>query len=354
VPVLVGGLAAAVAAVAVWFASANDRDLAGEYRDILAVANGSYFEAHHLEAPGGESVGYVYGYEGRTSWVLGVLYDVPDGRYRLVAAGPGGESAEVATINVEGGHGTAGGALPGAYDNVTEVRLLGPQGPKLTVVRVFTTAAGEHGNHLGVFLAGGEVRLDDRQGVARDLGFAETVFVDDAESAEIRILTPELELPFAGHPSVGTAWLLRERVGEIAVLRPPAGDLRVHYERDLAWIAARPEWSPPFEFPQFGSAGEIDALDGAPPGVGWAYCWAWEDEAAGRVRARSFVPEAGIPEDEATGSAALALSALVDRPVEVRQGRGSEIFARPAGMGFVEVGGRVVLDEVRDYTVESR
>ena len=37
------------------------------------------------------SVGYAYGYEGRTSWVLAVLYDLPDGRYRLVAVGPDGD-----------------------------------------------------------------------------------------------------------------------------------------------------------------------------------------------------------------------------------------------------------------------
>ena len=51
----------------------------------------------------------------------------------------------------------------------------------------------------------------ERQAVAGDLGFAETVFVDDRERAEMRIFTPEVELPLAGHPLVGTAWLLRER-----------------------------------------------------------------------------------------------------------------------------------------------
>ena len=98
---------------------------------------------------------------------------------------------------------------------------------------------------------------------------------------------------------------------------------------------------------------DVDALSG-PPGDAHAYCWAWEDEEAGRVRARAFLPEAGIAEDEATGSAALALSARIGRPIEVRQGRGSDLFARPLGNGFAEVGGRVVLDEVRDYIVESR
>jgi len=204
-------------------------------------------------------------------------------------------------------------------------------------------------------MRGADVPMARRQEVAADLGFAETVFVDDQERAEMRIHTPAVELPFAGHPSVGTAWLLREVLGEVAVLRPPAGELRVGYEREFVWVAARPEWSPQFDYIEFASAGEVDSLDGAPGGEGWAYCWAWEDEEAGRVRARSFVAGAGIAEDEATGSAGLALCGRLDRPIQIRQGRGSEIFARPVDEGFVQVGGRVVLDDARDYPiVDSR
>ncbi len=222
--------------------------------------------------------------------------------------------------------------------------------PELHILRVFTTAAGEHGNALGVFLSGVEVPKTERQRVAHDLGFAETVFVDDVERGEMYILTPQVELPFAGHPSVGSAWLLREHGAEPQTLRPPAGDLGVRFDGETTWVSARPEWSPPFAYPQYGSAAEIDTLEGQPAEVpGWAYCWAWDDEAAGRVRARSFVAEAGIAEDEATGSAALALAGSLGRAIEVRQGRGSQISARPAGDGWVEVGGRVVLDEVREY-----
>ena len=225
----------------------------------------------------------------------------------------------------------------------------------LHVLRVFTAPNGEHGNGLGVFLRGEEVPEESRQAVAADLGFAETVYVNDAERAEIRIFTPTLELPFAGHPSVGTAWLLREEEGEIAVLRAPAGELRVRYDTEIVWVAARAEWSARFEYIELGGVDEVDALTGAPGGHEWAYCWAWEDEEAGRIRARSFVAGAGIAEDEATGSAALALCAQLDRPIQVRQGRGSEILARPLGDGFTEVGGLVVLDEARDYPiVESR
>jgi len=120
--------AVGLTAAAVWLAGSSDRDLADEYRDVLAVANGSYFEANHLEAPGGRKVGYAYGYEGKTSWVLAVLYDLPDGRYRLVAVGPDGERSAIATVEVSGGRGTAGGALDGAFGDVSEVRLLDERG----------------------------------------------------------------------------------------------------------------------------------------------------------------------------------------------------------------------------------
>ena len=81
--------------------------------------------------------------------------------------------------------------------------------------------------------------------------------------------------------------------------------------------------------------------------------WAWIDEDAGLVRERVFVPEAGIEEDEATGSAALRLCALVGRDIVIRQGRGSVLEAGPMGEAWARVGGRVVLDEVRAYPAEA-
>lgn len=234
-----------------------------------------------------------------------------------------------------------------------------PGSEELRVLRVFCAADGTHGNPLGVFLNGGGIASGLRQAVARDLGFSETVFVDDRVSGAVRIFTPAMELPFAGHPMVGTAWLLAREGGEPSVLRAPAGELPVRFATDGApdempvWIAARPEWSPHFEYVELESAAAVDALEGAPGGLGFAYCWAWADEERGIVRARSFVADAGIPEDEATGAAALALCARLGRPVTVLQGRGSEIAARPIADGFVEVGGRVVAEEVRDYSLPT-
>jgi predicted PhzF superfamily epimerase YddE/YHI9 len=222
---------------------------------------------------------------------------------------------------------------------------------QLHVLRVFVNDEGEFGNQLGVFLDGAEVPDDRRQAVAAELGYSETVFVDDAESGEMRIFTPEVELPFAGHPSVGTAWLLREGGIGVSALVPPAGELGVRFENDSTFISADPAWSPPFDYVQYAEPGEVRSLEGAPNGPSDVYAWAWIDEDAGTIRARSFAPAVGIAEDEATGSAALTLSARLGREVTVHQGRGSLLVARPLEGGRAEVGGRVALDEEREFAL---
>jgi predicted PhzF superfamily epimerase YddE/YHI9 len=218
---------------------------------------------------------------------------------------------------------------------------------KLHLLRVFCAEDGSGGNRLGVFLDGAEVPDDRRQAVAADLGLSETVFVDDAARGAIRIFTPAEELDFAGHPSVGTAWLL----GDASVLRPPAGEVPVRRGGEDVYVTARPEWGPPWPLLELGTPEEVEALEGPPGGSDLVVAWAWIDEGGGTLRARAFGRRIGIAEDEATGSAATKLAAQAGRPVEIRQGRGSRIQARPADDGFVEIGGRSVLDEVRDYTL---
>ena len=81
-----------------------------------------------------------------------------------------------------------------------------------------------------------------------------------------------------------------------------------------------------------------------PPGE-WVYAWAWEDEAAGRVRARAFPGrDDGIDEDEATGAAALLLTDRLGRALNITQGAGSQILTAPQPEGWVEIGGRVFLE----------
>jgi predicted PhzF superfamily epimerase YddE/YHI9 len=218
---------------------------------------------------------------------------------------------------------------------------------RLHLLRVFCAEDGSGGNPLGVFMEGHEVPPERRQGVAADLGLSETVFVDDPVSAEIHIFTPADELDFAGHPSVGTAWLF----SDVDMLRPPAGEVSVRRDGEDVYVTARPEWGPAWPLVELGSAAEVESLDGPPGGADLVLAWAWIDEREGTLRVRAFGPRIGIPEDEATGSAATKLCAHAGRPIEIRQGRGSRIRARPAQDGYVEIGGRSALDDVRDYAL---
>ena len=98
----------------------------------------------------------------------------------------------------------------------------------LHVLRVFIGPGGSGGNPLGVFVEGAAIAPERRQAVAHDLNFSETVFVDSLDDgvARIAIHTPATELPFAGHPTVGTAWLLRNLDLDLRTLRCAAGDVR--------------------------------------------------------------------------------------------------------------------------------
>jgi predicted PhzF superfamily epimerase YddE/YHI9 len=221
--------------------------------------------------------------------------------------------------------------------------------PELHVLRVFCNEDGAGGNPLGVFLEGEEIPPARRQAVAADLGFSETVFVDDAATGAIRIHTPTVELPFAGHPTVGAAWLLAREHGDAPPLRTPAGVVQTSVDGDAATVTAEVEWAPPFEWEQLGSAAEVEALAGPLDERGIVGYWAWLDEPAGVVRARVFPVRYGIDEDEATGAAGLRLCGLLGRPLEIRQGAGSLIRVRPGPGVSVELRGRVTLDEVRRY-----
>jgi predicted PhzF superfamily epimerase YddE/YHI9 len=223
--------------------------------------------------------------------------------------------------------------------------------PELHVLRVFCDAEWEFGNPLGVFLDGGEIPEERRQDVAHELGFSETVFVDDAARGRIRIFTPGLELGFAGHPSVGTAWLLGKEREPVSVLRPPAGEVEVRVDGGRTFVAARPEWGPDWKFFQLGDALAVEEAAGLPEDEDVGCIWAWIDDAEGTVRSRCFSHDDGVGEDEATGSAAICLAVALGRDVEIRQGRGSRLDARFLGEGRAEVGGRVVLDEVREFAL---
>ncbi|MEV0807865.1 PhzF family phenazine biosynthesis protein [Micromonospora sp. NPDC050200] len=159
----------------------------------------------------------------------------------------------------------------------------------LHVLRVFCGPGGRYGNQLGVVLDGHAVATgQDRQAVAARLGFSETVFVDDAGTGVVDIYTPSVRLPFAGHPLVGTSWLLGRLRARPELLHPPAGSVPTWQDGEFTWIRGRAQWAPDRRMQQYASAEEVDSLPCPPPGDGWLYAWAWQDRAAGRVRTRGF------------------------------------------------------------------
>jgi predicted PhzF superfamily epimerase YddE/YHI9 len=221
------------------------------------------------------------------------------------------------------------------------------------VVRVFADEAGRHGNELGVVLDAGGLADGLGPELTAHLGFSETVFVDAIAdgAADVRIFNPTAEMRLAGHPLVGTSYVLAEATGtQPSVLRPRLSEpVETWREGGVTWIRANSAYAPDFAFAQLATAAEVDALPvPAPQEKAHVQYWAWIDEAAGLLRARTFVGAMGIPEDEATGSAGMLQAQRLGREATIRQGRGSVLHVRPAEQpGWSEVGGRVVAEPVR-------
>jgi predicted PhzF superfamily epimerase YddE/YHI9 len=223
-------------------------------------------------------------------------------------------------------------------------------GIEVTVLRVFTDEGGSFGNPLGVIDAG-TVQSQDRQRMAAQLGYSETVFVDPPQegstTAYARIYTPRTELPFAGHPTVGAAWWLREQGTPIRTLQVPAGIVQVSYEGDLTAISARSEWAPEFDIHDLDSLDELAAADPAEfPDDVQHYLWTWTDQQSGALRCRMFAGPLGVAEDEATGAAAVRITDYLSRDLTITQGQGSVIQTSWSPEGWVRVAGRVVNDGV--------
>jgi predicted PhzF superfamily epimerase YddE/YHI9 len=223
-----------------------------------------------------------------------------------------------------------------------------PSAIEFDVLHVFTSEDGTGGNPLGVILDGPSVPVAQRQPVATELGFSETVFVDPGD--RVSIYTPEVELPFAGHPLVGTAWLMACERPDLHALHPPAGRVSVRRAGPEVFVTGRPEWAPQYVQLEHDSPADVDALAGAPAGHDLVTAWAWLDEPRGVVRARVFPVGIGIPEDEATGANAVIMAATLRRPLTILQGVGSRISAAPLDGGSVEIGGLVTHVDHRTMT----
>lgn len=254
------------------------------------------------------------------------------------------------------------------------------------MLRVFTRD-GDGGNHLGV--VNDLVGLDDAsmQAIATDLGFSETVFVEWQADAMpyVRIFTPAAELPFAGHPLVGTAWtMLAIGPGGIDQIACGIGPVDIGMDGDSAWVQVPldPGNAEPVELADFAvRAGLPDPLRSWLVQIPSDHViLEYADEATvasvapeadalaefhgtmvvcrtgNTVRARFFAPEFGVYEDPATGSAAVAwATAMVadgegEGAVTIHQG---EEIGHPSQIDLVwaptyaRIGGGCVRDEVR-------
>ena len=212
------------------------------------------------------------------------------------------------------------------------------------VVDVFTDRAFA-GNALAVVLDADDLPPAALQALAREFHLSETAFplvAGDGADYRLRIFTPEVELPFAGHPSVGAAWVLH-RLGRL-----PAGDvvqscgvglLRVHVAADRVRLSGGPlTCGDPLDPAPLLAAVGLSAADlaGSPRRAGCGLEFTYlpvRDEAVARAvpdaaalralrlgagicvsswrpgsaHSRVFVPEVGVAEDPATGSAAVGL-----------------------------------------------
>jgi trans-2,3-dihydro-3-hydroxyanthranilate isomerase len=253
------------------------------------------------------------------------------------------------------------------------------------------------GNQLAVFTDGRDVDDATMQALARELNFSETVFVlppSEGGHAHLRIFTPATELPFAGHPVLGSAFVLAAplQLGEIR-LETGAGIVPVVLEREGARITFGrmsqpiPTWelfaqadellallgvesSLPVELYHLGpthvyvalaSREEVEALQ---PDFGALLrltdaCVSCFAGAGSEWKTRTFAPGSGVPEDPATGSAAGPLAVHLARhgrtgfgdEITISQGaeigRPSTLYASAFGEGDridrVEVGGSAVV-----------
>jgi trans-2,3-dihydro-3-hydroxyanthranilate isomerase len=269
---------------------------------------------------------------------------------------------------------------------------------RYVVADVFTDTALQ-GNQLAVFTDARELPEERLQRLARELNLSETVFVYPAEAgghAKIRIFTPTTEVPFAGHPTLGSAFVLGGplQLEEIR-LETGAGVIPVRLEREGAritfgWMiqpvptvvgyeagdellaALGVEGSTlPIEvydnglqhvYVALGSEEEVAALEpdmtalARLPDVLGVNCFAGSGT---RWKTRMFAPGGGVPEDPATGSAAGPLACHLARhgriafgdEIEISQGaeikRPSTLYARVTGsperIEKVEVGGSAVV-----------
>ncbi|MFX0030785.1 MAG: PhzF family phenazine biosynthesis protein, partial [Candidatus Hodarchaeota archaeon] len=82
---------------------------------------------------------------------------------------------------------------------------------KFYIVDVFAERKFE-GNQLAVFICEEALFEAEMQKIAKEMNYSETTFITSKENYDVRIFTPEVELPFAGHPTIGTAYVIQQEL----------------------------------------------------------------------------------------------------------------------------------------------
>lgn len=126
------------------------------------------------------------------------------------------------------------------------------------------------GNQLAVFSDAGNLSPEEMQRIAREINFAESTFITKLDfennSAEIRIFTPASEMKFAGHPIIGTSWVLIHKIfrnePETITLKVPIGEIPIRKTEDLIWLkAAQPEFLNVFDKEDFAAFSSLKTTD---------------------------------------------------------------------------------------------
>lgn len=104
------------------------------------------------------------------------------------------------------------------------------------------------GNQLAVFRGGAKLTTDKMQAIAREMHFSETTFIMSEKKInggyDVRIFTPGTEVPFAGHPTLGTAHIIRNEIAENEptkiILNLKVAQIQVNFQKKIAWMKQVP------------------------------------------------------------------------------------------------------------------
>lgn len=214
------------------------------------------------------------------------------------------------------------------------------------IVNVFVDKNGEFGSPTGIVVDEQRaISPERRQKITKELGFSETVFINNLDKCDVNIFALQNEIPFAGAPLVGTAWYLGKLKGSsISTITCQGNKIEVLHDENLTWVVTEklstlPSWN----LLQLANQDEIDNLSPTDARVQeHTVAWAWVDSGlrVGRVRARTFAPDWEIVEEEANGSGSMLLAHKLQRNLLIKHGQGS--YIRAAGKEKVAVGGLVI------------